>query len=247
MKKSLLAIGAITLGASLLGLAAPPAHADELPVDQPAIDTAAISELTADAGIDTEPSFDEVAAQSDYRHIGSLGAVMYGAPRLAAEVLAPLDRGERVVAYCGSNNSDGGWVKIKKNELSNPITGYVPARFVDGGLEGLPTTCPTEAPTVDIISYSTARDGDSVGRWTCPAERPYLVSGKQNPADIVPGLKISTTGPVVVTVGLPVPIDGPGGTQYVAGYTGGTAFGFQPYSAAVTATCTNSLSLAAKY
>lgn len=240
MKKSLLAIGAIALGASLLGFAAP-AHADA------SLDSAAISELASGDSLAAELGSDEVEAQSDYRTIGSLGAFMYSAPRLAADVLSPLERGERVVAYCGSTNSDGGWVKIKKDEVTNPTIGYVPARFVNGGLDGLPTTCPTEDRTRTITTWSHVTGGDIVPRWTCPPSHPYLVSDKQNPADIVPGLKIVTNGAITVTVGFPVAIDGPEGKKYVAGYTGGLASGFQPFSAAINATCTDHLSKAAKY
>lgn len=247
MKKSLLALTAITLGASLLGFAAP-AHADERLAGQTPPGHDAIGELAVDEGFDGGHDVDGVEAQSDhYRTINSLGASMYSAPRLAADILAPLDRGSRVAVYCGITNSDGAWVKIKKGEGANAPFGYVLAAYVDGHIEGLPTTCPTEEGTYDYVTWSHLTHGDIVPRWTCPPTRPYLVGGKESIFDLVPGLKIVTNGAVTVTVGFPIPIDGPAGKKYVSGYTGGLASGFQPFSAAITATCTNNLGKAAKF
>lgn len=226
MKKTLLAISAIALGASLLGFAAP-AHADDA---------------------QSEPSV--TSASAEYRTATRMASIFHS-PR-DGETIAMMNRGDKVLALCGLTNSSASWVKIIKengNEKDRTSTlGFVRAENLEGGITGLPDVCPSELTTLTIGTHSLATHGTIIGRFDCPADYPYLADNGRM-YGLVAGLTVTTSGTVNVPVGLPNAVRGPEPDNkfYQGGYSGGIISGYPGATVGIAATCTSDIKLAKSF
>lgn len=236
MKKPLLAISAIALGASLLGVAAP-AHADEV---QP--------ESAAPAHTDAAQPEIDVTATSDavYRRVVKNND-LYPTPRFYAPIEGAIRAGDVVWAICTLQNGGSPWVKVALDRDDATI-GYVSPDTLETGShlkpKPIPTTCPSEVTVVPRTAYAKSfgpGEGDILPAFRCPADYPYLKN--EGGHGLVTGVQVTTTGDSGVGIGLPLQRDG-----YQNGYSGGTAGNIFGAGGSVTvlATCTSDVRLAKK-
>lgn len=228
VKRALIGLSVAALGAGFLGAAAP-AYADE------------------PASI-IEPQSGEADATAEFRTI-SHDVGLVETPRRGAPVVAQLNAGTPVTAYCAFFLDGIDWVKIQHNARF----GFVPNSAV-GGAGQLPYTCPSEVDTIEYRAF--AKDfkiGDLSAKlepWNCPAERPLLANIPFHRDDILigapNGVRVADVKKGIHAVVDTTPTETTyGGKRYAHGHRGGsmTSWGGE-LRGELYVTCTNDVNKA---